>query len=85
MDFLNSWLCPAIVAFCLVLGYLFKLLSITDNRFLPVFVCLVGIAISVWTNWPSVTLDVVLSGAISGLASTGLYEAFAQWLAKGGD
>lgn len=85
MDFLNPWLCPAIVAFCLVLGYIFKCLSFTDNRFVPLVVCLVGIALSVWINWPSVTLDVVLSGALSGLSSTGLYELFAQWIQKGGD
>lgn len=85
VDFLDTWLVPGIVAFCLVLGYLFRLIPVTDNRFTPIVVCAVGIALSVWLNWPSFTLDVVLSGAVSGLASTGMYELFAQWIKKGGD
>lgn len=85
MEFLDSLLVPSITAFCLVLGYLFKLIPFTDNRFTPVAVCLIGVALSVWLNWPSVTLDSILSGAVSGLASTGMYELFAQWIKKGGE
>lgn len=85
MDFLDVWLCPSIVGFCLVLGYLAKSIPFVDNRYIPFVVCLIGVALSVWLNWPAVTLDAVLSGAVSGLASTGMYELFAQWLKKGGD
>lgn len=85
MEFLDSLLVPSITAFCLVLGYLFKLIPITDNRFTPIVVCFVGVALSVWLNWPAVSLDCILSGAVSGLASTGMYELFSQWISKGGE
>lgn len=85
MEFLNSWLVPSITGFCLVIGYLFKCIPITDNRFIPVVVCLIGVALAIWLNWPAVSLDCILSGALSGLASTGMYELFSQWISKGGD
>lgn len=33
-----------------------------------------------WMNWPEITATVILSGLASGLASTGLHQAFKQIL-----
>ena len=41
------------------------------------------LALAVWTNWPAITPEVILGGAVSGLASTGLHQAFKQWIDSG--
>lgn len=83
MEFLNTYIVPVIVGICLVIGYLIKHVTSADNRWIPVIVAVLGVALSVWMNWPNITADVVLGGAISGLASTGLHQAFKQWIDKG--
>jgi hypothetical protein len=39
-----------------------------------------GVSVAVWTNWGSITPDVILTGMMSGLASTGLHQALKQLL-----
>ena len=40
-----------------------------------------GLGLNIWINL-SITPDIVLAGLVSGLASTGLYEAFHQFIKK---
>jgi hypothetical protein len=35
-------------------------------------------------NLDAVTIDVIVGGAVSGLASTGLHQMFKQWMDNGG-
>ena len=45
---------------------------------------IVGIVCALWINqWAVFTPDVLLSGALSGLASTGLHQVFKQWIDGG--
>lgn len=83
MEFLNTYIVPVIVGLCLVVGYLIKHVTSADNRWIPVIVAVLGVALSVWLNWPAITPEVILGGAVSGLASTGLHQAFKQWIDKG--
>lgn len=83
MEFLNTYIVPVIVGICLVIGYLIKHVTSADNRWIPVVVTVLGAALAVWINWPNITPEVILGGAISGLASTGLHQAFKQWIDKG--
>lgn len=83
MEFLSTYIVPVIVGLCLVVGYLIKHVTSADNRWIPVVVALLGVALAVWLNWPAITPDVILGGAVSGLASTGLHQAFKQWIDKG--
>ena len=80
---LNTWINPTILAICLVVGYAVKhLLPRVSNRLIPVTVVVVGIVTALWMNqWGVLTPDVLLSGALSGLASTGLHQLFKQWIA----
>ena len=79
---LNTWINPTIVCFCLVVGYAVKhLLPKVSNRIIPALVVVVGILVSLWLNqWMVLTPDILLSGALSGLASTGLHQLFKQWI-----
>lgn len=83
MELLSTYIVPVIVGLCLVVGYLIKHVTNADNRWIPVVVALLGVALAVWLNWPAITPEVILGGAVSGLASTGLHQAFTQWIDKG--
>ena len=83
MEFLTNYIVPVIVGLCLVVGYLIKHMTSADNRWIPVIVAVLGVALAVWINWPTITPEVILGGAVSGLASTGLHQVFAQWIDKG--
>ena len=84
---LNTWINPTIIAFCLIVGYAFKhLLPNVSNRIIPTLVVIVGVVVSLWINqWAVITPDIILSGALSGLASTGLHQLFKQWIDAGGE
>ena len=83
MEFLNSFSVPIIVGICLSVGYIIKNIVPTEkaDKFIPLIMGVLGIAVSVWISL-SFTPEVLLKGLISGLASTGLYEAFHQFIKK---
>ena len=83
MELLNHYLVPVIVGLCLVAGYLLKHITGADNRFIPLIVTVLGVAVAVWINWPQLTPEVILGGAVSGLASTGMHQLFKQWIDNG--
>ena len=81
MEILNAYLVPVIVALCLIVGYIIKhWVKDADNKIIPTVVTLVGVVAAVTMNWGAVTVEVIVSGAVSGLASTGLHQLFKQWI-----
>ncbi len=50
------------------------------NRFIPLMVATLGCLVNVWLNRFSLTPQILLGGMVSGLSSTGLYEAFRGFL-----
>lgn len=81
--FIQEFISPITLVACLCVGYVIKNLVPNDeiNRFIPLVVTVIGVAMSVWAE-ADITPSVICSGMVSGLASTGLYEAFAQLLLK---
>ena len=77
LNFLNNFIVPLIVGICLCVGYILKNLVPTDkvNKFIPLIMGVLGILLNCWICL-KVTPEVLLGGMFSGLASTGLYEAF---------
>ncbi len=66
-----------IVGICLCVGYIIKnSLTFVPNKYIPLILGTLGLILSVCTNLDKITLEVVLTGLFSGLASTGCYEAF---------
>lgn len=66
-----------IVGICLCVGYIIKnSLTFVPNKYIPLILGTLGLVLSVCTNFDKITLEVVLTGLFSGLASTGCYEAF---------
>ena len=84
MEIFTNYLIPVIVGLCLVVGFLIKHVTSADNRFIPIVVTVLGVALSIWISWPEITPEVILSGAVSGLASTGMHQIFKQWIDNGG-
>lgn len=83
LTFLTNFAVPIIVGICLCVGYVIKNLITTDaiNKYIPLIMATLGIVLNVWMNM-AFTPEILLSGMISGLASTGLYEAFKNLISK---
>lgn len=73
---------PIIVVACLVVGYIVKMwIKDVDNKYIPTIVTILGALLGGMTlGW---TLQSIVAGAVSGLASTGLHQLFKQ-LIEGG-
>lgn len=84
MEWMHEYTAPVITGICLCLGYVIKNLLPGErvNGFIPLVMATLGCALSVWTAGFSLTPEILLSGLTSGLASTGLYEAFKNTLHK---
>lgn len=74
---LREYVVVIVLGICLCVGYILKNLIPTDkiNRFIPLIMGVLGVLLNMWISW-GVTPEIILGGLISGLASTGLYEAF---------
>lgn len=73
-----------IVGICLCVGYVIKhSLNFIPNKYIPLIMACLGLALSICTNVDKITLEVILTGLFSGLASTGCYEAFKNLINKG--
>ena len=85
MEFLNNYILLVVVGICLCVGYILKELIPGKgiNRFIPLIMGVLGTLVSIWLAGWTVTPETVLEGLISGLASTGMYELFTQFLKKG--
>ena len=83
MEFLNDYFVIVVMAVCLCVGYVIKNLikSRKIDRFIPLIMAVLGVVINIWLNL-AFTPEVLLGGMVSGLASTGMYEAFHQFIKK---
>lgn len=84
LSFLSEYLVLVIVGICLCVGYIVKKwIKDVDNKFIPTICAALGVFLAIWLNGWSVTPAIILSGLLSGLASTGLHQLFVQYLNKG--
>lgn len=68
--------------FCLAIGYIIKTsIPKIPNRYIPLIMGIVGMLVAI-VNAQSYDFNVILSGLITGLASTGLYEAYRNLINK---
>lgn len=72
---------PMGVALCI--GFIIKNAVPSDavNRYIPIISAVIGVLVSWWVGG-AMTPEILLGGLISGLAATGLYEAFRQVIDK---
>ena len=83
LSFLTNYAVPIIVGICLCVGYVLKNIVTTDviNKYIPLIMAVIGVVLNIWINM-AFTPEILLAGMFSGLASTGLHEAFKQLVKK---
>lgn len=83
---LSSYAVPVIVGICVCVGYVLRSVVPTDkvNKYIPLIMALLGVGLNCWIA-TSVSPDIILGGMFSGLASTGMYEAFKQLIVGGSE
>lgn len=84
LTFIQEFISPIALVICLGVGYIIKNCVPSDavNRFIPFIVAVIGVGICAWSAW-TITPLVICQGLVSGLASTGMYEAFKNLLNMG--
>lgn len=85
--FLENYMVLIVIGICLCVGYVLKNIITTNkiNKFIPLIMAVLGVVLNVWLNSFTFTPEILLGGLASGLASTGTYEAFHNFLKKKGD
>ena len=83
MENFTEYITPIILGICLCIGYIIKNLIPNDkiNRFIPLIMGALGVGLNCWLTL-QITPESILTGLISGLASTGMYETFKQIIGK---
>ena len=84
MEFLNDYIVLIVTGICLCVGYVIKHLIPTDsiNKYIPLIMAVLGVFLNVWINAYTISPEILLGGLASGLASTGLHQAFKQFIEK---
>lgn len=78
---LQNLMMPIVVVGCLCVGYVIKntpLFAKVANGYIPLIVCVLGAILGVIIG--GVDVESIVYGAVSGLASTGLHQAFTRVL-----
>lgn len=87
---ISEYVSPLALVAALCVGYIVKHLIPSDgvNRFIPLIAAVVGLAFCIAEalgTGDAVTAQTVVTGLVSGLASTGLYEAFSNLINHEGE
>lgn len=77
-SFITNYFVPVVMAGCLATGYVVKKwIKDVDNKYIPTIVFALG-AILNCIVMNNVSVESIVGGAICGLASTGLHQAFTR-------
>ena len=71
-----QYMVPLIILFCMCIGYVIKTsLDFIENKYIPLIMVILGIGLNIWIN-KQVTAEIVVAGALSGLASIGTPQTY---------
>ena len=84
ISFISEYLVLVVLAICLCVGYIIKHIVPGDkvNKYIPLIMGVLGVVLNAWFNAWQLTPEILLGGLASGLASTGLYQAFKNLIGK---
>ncbi len=83
LEFLVNYAVFPIAIICFGVGYVIKhFITKLPNNFIPLILTILGIFLNIWFNNWTVTFDIVLTGAASGLVSTGGFELVRNLVTK---
>lgn len=84
LSVLSEFLVIIVVGICLCVGYVIKTsLDFIPNKYIPLIMLILGTVINICINLSTgINASVILGGMLSGLASTGLHQAFTKLINK---
>ncbi len=82
LDLLTEYYMPMVMTACLILGYLIKKsLDFIPNKYIPLILAITGAVLGCFTQG-AVSIENIVYGAMTGLASTGLHQSFISMVEK---
>lgn len=82
LSFMTELYMPLIMGLCLGVGYILKhWIKDVKNKIIPTILAVLGMAVAILTT-PEPNLQVIVGGMLSGLASTGMHQAFKNLIEK---
>ena len=83
LEFLNEYVILIVLAISMGIGYIIKTsMDFIPNKYIPLIMGCIGIAFNIYANALAITPEIIAGGLISGLASTGMYELFRNFINK---
>ncbi len=81
---LTQYFSVVIIGICLCVGYVIKnSLDFIPNKYIPAIMLVLGLVSNILININTgINAEVILTGMLSGLASTGLHEMFKNLINK---
>lgn len=80
LSFIPQMYMPIVLIACLICGYILKhWIRDMDNKWIPTILTILGGTLACVTKW-DIDLTLVVSGALTGLASTGMHQMFKQMI-----
>lgn len=81
LTFLSEFIVVITLAFCIGVGYIIKmsLFDFIPNKYIPLIMGIIGVVFNCYAS-QAIDANVVVAGLITGLASTGMYELFRNFL-----
>ena len=70
LEFITEYYIPIVLAACLIVDFI-------PNKYIPLILAILGAVLGCMAK-SSITLETVVYGAFTGLASTGLHQAFTR-------
>lgn len=86
MEFLQEYTVAVVLGICFAFGFILKhWIAFIPNRFIPLIMGVLGVLLNVWVEAWAFTPSILLGGLASGLAATGMHQAFRGLLDSGED
>lgn len=83
LSVLTQYISVVVVGICLCVGFVIKTsLDFIPNKYIPLAMLILGTILNIVININGINADVILTGMLSGLASTGMYEMFKNLIYK---
>lgn len=83
LSFLSEFVVVITLAFCMGVGYVIKVsLDFIPNKYIPLIMAIIGVVFNVFVNNGAIDPTIIVGGLVSGLASTGAYEMFRNFIEK---
>lgn len=83
LSVLTQYISVVVVGICLCVGFAIKTsLDFIPNKYIPLAMLILGTILNIVININGINAEVILTGMLSGLASTGMYEMFKNLIYK---